>query len=56
MFADKRQHAELVSVGAEAIQADDIDKLRQVVAQLYSLKIGTDLDDDTLATVNILRG
>lgn len=56
MFADKRQHAELVSIGAEAIQADDIDKLRQVVAQLYSLKIGTDLDDDTLATVNILRG
>jgi molecular chaperone DnaK len=56
MFADKRQHADLVAIGAEAIQADDIDKLRRVVAELYSLKIGTELDDDMLASVNILRG
>ena len=56
MFADKRQHAELVTVGAEAIRADDIDKLRHVMAELYSLRIGTGSDDVMLASVNILRG
>lgn len=56
MFADKRRHAELVAVGAEAIRADDIDKLRHVMDELYSLRIGCGADDDMLTSANILRG
>ena len=56
MFVDKHRHAELVVIGAEAIRADDIDKLRQVVAELYSLRINTGSEDVMLASVNILRG
>jgi molecular chaperone DnaK len=56
MFVDKRRHTELVAVGTEAIRADDINKLRHVVAELYSLRIGTGSDDDMLVSANILRG
>lgn len=56
LFPDKQQHAELVKAGAAAIKADDIDKLRQVVAHLDSQRIGSASDDDMLSTSNITRG
>lgn len=56
LFTDKQQHAELVKVGAAAIQADDMDKLRQVVAHLDSQRVGSGSDDDMLSTSNITRG
>ena len=56
LFPDKQQHAELVKVGAAAIKADDIDKLRQVVAHLDSQRVGSASDDDMLSTSNITRG
>lgn len=55
-FADRRQHAELVAVGKEAIKADDFEKLRNVVGQLYSIRISSGDDDDMLAAANITRG
>jgi len=55
-FADRRQHAELVAVGKEAIKADDFEKLRHVVGQLYSFRISSGDDDDMLAAANITRG
>ena len=55
-FPDKNRHAELVSMGMEALKADDIDKLRQVVAELATSRIGSSSDDDMLMTANIVRG
>lgn len=55
-FADRRQHAELVAAGKEAIKADDFEKLRNVVGQLYSIRISSGDDDDMLAAANITRG
>jgi molecular chaperone DnaK len=56
LFPDKRQHAELVTMGAEAVKADDIDKLRRIVQELDSLKIGSGSEDDMFAIANIVRG
>ncbi|MDO9102017.1 MAG: Hsp70 family protein [Candidatus Nitrotoga sp.] len=54
-FLDRRQHAELVAAGKEAIKADDFEKLRHVVGQLYSIRISSGDDDDMLAIANITR-
>ncbi len=56
LFPDKRQHAELVAMGAEAVKADDIDRLRRIVYELDSLKIGSGSEDDMFAAANIVRG
>lgn len=55
-FPDRRRHAELVSIGNEALKADDMAKLRQVVAMLNSMRVGTGGDDDMMVTANIARG
>ena len=55
-FPDRRRHAELVAVGNEALRDDDLDRLRQVVAQLDSMRVGPGRDDDMLAAANIVRG
>ena len=54
-FADSNMHAELVAHGNEAIKADDIEKLRNVVGGFYSIRISGN-GDDMLATANITRG
>ena len=56
MFPDQRQHAQLVAAGAEAVKADDIDKLRSVVVELDSLRVGVGADDDLLAATNVIKG
>ena len=55
-FANRKQHAELVVAGKEAVKADDIEKLRGIVGQLYSIRISSGGDDDVLAPANITRG
>ena len=55
LFPDAREHAQLVAAGAEALKANDIDKLRAVVAHLDSIRIGSAGEDDMLAGVNIVR-
>jgi molecular chaperone DnaK len=55
LFPDAREHAQLVAVGAEAIKANDIDKLRAVVGQLDSIQVGSAGDDDMMAGANIVR-
>ena len=54
-FADRKQHAELVAIGKEAVKADDFEKLRRVVGQLYSIRVSAGGDDDLLPS-NIMRG
>jgi len=55
LFADLREHAQLVTVGAEALKTNDIDKLRSVVAHLDSIRIGSAGEDDMMAGANIVR-
>lgn len=55
LFPDAREHAQLVVVGAEALKANDIDKLRAVVVNLDSIRVGSAGDDDMMAGANIVR-
>lgn len=55
LFPDAREHAQLVAIGAEALKANDIDKLRAVVVNLDSIRIGSAGDDDMMAGANIVR-
>lgn len=55
LFPDAREHAQLVAAGAEALKANDIDKLRAAVAHLDSIRIGSAGEDDMLAGANIVR-
>ncbi|OYT98005.1 MAG: heat-shock protein Hsp70 [Burkholderiales bacterium PBB1] len=55
LFADLHEHTQLVAVGAEALKTNDIDKLRAVVANLDSIRIGSAGEDDMMAGANIVR-
>lgn len=55
LFPDAREHEKLVATGGEALKANDIDKLRVVVAHLDSVRIGSAGDDEMMAGVNIVR-
>lgn len=55
LFPDAREHAQLVAVGAEALKSNDIDKLRAVVVNLDSIRVGSAGDDDMMAGANIVR-
>lgn len=54
LFPDAREHAQLVAIGVEALKANDIDKLRAVVVNLDSIRIGSVGDDDMMAGANIV--
>ncbi len=55
-FPDQRQYAALVAAGQEAIQADDIGRLRQIVGELYSIRMGSSSDDEMMVAANIVQG
>jgi len=56
LFTDEHRFKELVKIGAQLMRDDDIEKLRAIVAQLYSIKIGSSSEDELLEVVNIIRG
>ncbi|MGK5035709.1 Hsp70 family protein [Janthinobacterium sp. LB3P118] len=56
LFTDAAEHAELCKVGQQALQANDIDKLRQVVSHLDSIRVGIASEDDMAAGSNIVVG
>jgi len=56
LFQDVKEHAQLMAIGAEALKANDIDKLRAVVGKLFSIRIGSASADDMMAGANIRRG
>lgn len=56
LFPDAKEHQQLVALGVEALKADDLDKVRTVVMQLESLRIGSAGEDDMVAPANIVRG
>lgn len=56
LFPDAREHAELVAMGAEALKANDMEKLRKVVAHLDSVRISSAGEEEMIAGANIVRG
>lgn len=56
MFQDINEHAQLIAIGAEALKANEIDKLRAVVGKLSSIRIGASSADDMMEGSNIRRG
>lgn len=56
LFPDAREHAQLVASGTEALNANDMDKLRIAVAHLDAIRIGSSGEDDMLVGANIVRG
>lgn len=55
LFADAKEHAQLVAAGSETLKANDVDKLRAVVIRLDSVRIGSAGDDEMAASANIVR-
>jgi molecular chaperone DnaK len=56
LFSDANEHTQICELGRQALQTGDIDKLRQVVAHLDSIRVGTAGEDDMIARSNILVG
>jgi molecular chaperone DnaK len=56
LFPDPHEHAALVEVGTRALTANDVDKLKEVVALLDSKRIDSSSADEMLSRTNILRG
>lgn len=55
LFPDGSEHAALVAQGQEALAANDIQRLREVAMELYSVRIGSSGDDEMMAATNIVR-
>jgi len=56
LFADKHRLEELTQIGTQLMRSDDIEKLRAVVYELYSIKIGSGSESDMFDVANIIRG
>ena len=54
-FPDQSQHAELVNHGKAALQADDLEKLRQVVGLMENLRIDASSEEEMLNATNIVK-
>ena len=56
LFIDNSLHDQLVQLGQQAMASNDIEKLREVVYQLDSIKVGNSGEDEMMSTANIVRG
>jgi molecular chaperone DnaK len=56
LFPDAGAHAQLSKLGEQALQSNDIEKLRQVVSALDMTRVGSGAEDDMLTVSNILVG
>jgi molecular chaperone DnaK len=54
LFPNRALFRKLIAAGESAIEADRIDELRHVVAELDMAKIGVGVDDNMLAVTNIV--
>ncbi len=55
-FSDQRLFEDLVAMGEQCMKRDEIEKLRQVVAQLAQLQMDMSSETDLLEITNIIRG
>ena len=56
LFLDKKQHEELVNLGMNALEADDVDKLRQITVVMDALRINSGSEQDMVVSTNIVKG
>jgi molecular chaperone DnaK len=56
LFSDRHRFEELAKIGTQFMRSDDIEELRTVVAELYSIKIGGGSDNEMLDVANIIKG
>ena len=56
LFHDDKEHGTLVEIGSQALNQNDIGKLREIVYRMDQSRIGTSGSDEILASANILRG
>jgi len=56
LFLDQDKYQELVQAGQQAIAQDNIQELRDILASLYSSRVGSVSEDEMLAVANIVRG
>ena len=54
LFSDANEHEALCKLGKQALDSNDMDKLRQVVRHLDVIRIGTSGEDEMIAGSNIL--
>ncbi len=55
LFSSQSEFDKLENMGAAALRGDDMNKLRQVLIQLHQIKVGSSMQDDMLASSNIIR-
>jgi molecular chaperone DnaK len=55
LFPDSGEHQKYVAAGNLALQANDMDKLREVVRHMDSIRIGSAGEDEMMAHANIVR-
>lgn len=56
LFTNANEHVELCNRGKQALQANDIGKLREIVDLMSSMRIGAVSEDELLVRSNILAG
>ena len=56
LFPDIAQFDQLRSMGMSALQGDDIEKLRQIVGNLYQIRLDSGGESEMLDVANIIRG
>jgi len=56
LFNNAEEHTTLVTAGNEALRANDLDKLRQIIYQLDMMRVGSSNEDEMLSSSNIVRG
>jgi molecular chaperone DnaK len=56
LFCDAARFDELVLIGKEAMKADDISRLKEIVGQMEMIKIYSYNESDLLEAANIIRG
>lgn len=56
LYSDRQRYEELAAIGAQLLKENQIDQLRQVVGQLYSIMIGGAGEIDMSGLTNILKG
>ena len=56
LYSDRQRYEELADIGVQLLKENQIDQLRQVVGQLYSIMIGGAGEIDMSGLTNILKG
>jgi molecular chaperone DnaK len=56
LYSDRQRFEELSALGSQLVKQNQIDQLRQVVGQLYSIMVGGADEIDMSGLTNILKG